>query len=202
VIAPGLPSELLSRRPDLRKAEWELAAAMADVGVAKADLYPKFDLTLGLGLQSQNTSSFATGSSRYWSIVPGLSLPIFNRGQVKAAVAQKQAVYTEKLAAFRASYHTALEDVENTLSSYYSEQGRRQNLEESLRHNQEALNLAQERYRRGLTSFLDVLAAQTSLLTTQSSLTQSHARLLTDLVSLYKALGGGWNALPVTPASS
>jgi NodT family efflux transporter outer membrane factor (OMF) lipoprotein len=201
-IAPGLPSELLSRRPDLRKAEYDLAAAMADVGVAKADLYPKFDLTLGLGLQSLNTSNFATASSRYWSVIPGLSLPIFNRGQVKAVVAQKQAVYNEKLAAFRASYHTALEDVENALSSYYAEQGRRQSLEESLRHNQEALNLAQERYHRGLTSFLDVLTAQTSLHTAQSSLSQSDAQLLTDLVSLYKALGGGWNAIPVTPVAS
>jgi len=195
VIATGLPSELLSRRPDLRKAERNLAAAMADVGVARADLYPKFDLTLGFGLQSLNSSSFGQSSSRYWSIVPGLSLPIFNRGQVKAAVAQKQAAYDEKVSAFRASYHSALEDVENALTSYYAEKVRHQSLEESLRHNQEAFSLAQERYRRGLTSFLDVLTAQTSLHTAQSSLSQSEARLLTDLVSLYKALGGGWKAV-------
>ncbi|WP_005033486.1 efflux transporter outer membrane subunit [Holophaga foetida] len=195
LIATGLPSELLSRRPDLRKAERNLAAAMADVGVAKADLYPKFDLTLGLGLQSLQASSFTKAASRYWSIVPGISLPIFNRGQVKAEVAQKQAVYEEKLAAFQASYHTALEDVENALTSYYAEKGRHQSLEDSLRHNQEALSLAQERYRRGLTSFLDVLTAQTSLHTAQSSLSQSKARLLTDMVALYKALGGGWKAV-------
>jgi len=195
VIATGLPAELLSRRPDLRKAERNLAAAMADVGVARADLYPKFDLTLGLGLQSLNSSSFGQASSRYWSIVPGLSLPIFNRGQVKAALAQKQAVYEEQVAAFRASYHSALEDVENALTNYYAEKGRHQSLEESLRHSQEALNLAQERYRQGLTSFLDVLTAQTALHTAQSSLSQSDARLLTDLVSLSKALGGGWKAI-------
>lgn len=195
VIATGLPSELLSRRPDLRKAERNLAAATADVGVAKADLYPKFDLTLGLGLQSLSASNFALASSRYWSIVPGLSLPILNRGQVKAAVAQKQAVYDEKLAAFRASYHSALEDVENALSNYYAEKARHQTLDASVKHNEEALTLAQERYRRGLITFLDVLTAQTSLQSAQSSLSQSDAKLLTSVVSLYKALGGGWKAV-------
>jgi len=195
LTATGLPSELLSRRPDLRKAERNLAAAMADVGVAKADLYPKFDLTLGLGLESLSAGNFSKASSRYGSIVPGFSLPILNRGQIKAAVAQKQAVYDEDLAAFRASYHSALEDVENALTSYYAEKGRRQTLEESVQYNQEALNMAQERYRRGLITFLDVLTVQTSLQSAQNSLSQSEARLLTDLVSLYKALGGGWKAV-------
>lgn len=201
-IATGLPSELLSRRPDLRGAERNLAAAMADVGVAKADLYPKFDLTFGLGLQSLQASDFASVSSRYWSIVPGLSLPIFNRGNLKANVAKKEAVYQENLAAFRASYQTALEDVENALTSYYAEQSRRHDLEESLRQSQEALGLAQERYRRGLTSFLDVLTAQTTLHASQSSLSVSEANLLKDLVSLHKALGGGWSADQAAPPAS
>ncbi|HWQ10503.1 MAG TPA: TolC family protein, partial [Holophaga sp.] len=197
VVATGLPSELLSRRPDLRSSERSLVAAMADVGVAKADLYPKFDLTFGLGLKSLQTSSFASISSRYWSIIPGLSLPIFNRGALKATVSQKEGVYQEKLAAFRASYQSALEDVENALANYSAENGRRADLEESVRQSQEAFNLAQERYRRGLTSFLDVLTTQTTLQSAQNSLSQSDAQLLTDLVSLYKALGGGWDAVPV-----
>jgi outer membrane protein TolC len=196
-VSTGLPSELLARRPDLRSAERTLAAAMADVGVAKAELYPHFDLTFGLGLQSLQTSNLASVSSRYWSIIPGLSLPIFNRGALKATVSQKEAVYQEKLAAFRASYQSALEDVENALADYAAENGRRQALEESLRQNQEAFGLAQERYRRGLTSFLDVLTAQASLQAAQSSLSQSQANLLTDLVALSKALGGGWAAAPV-----
>lgn len=197
VVATGLPSELLSRRPDLRGSERNLAAAMADVGVAKADLYPKFDLTFGLGLKSLETSNFASISSRYWSIVPGLSLPIFNRGALKATVSRKEAIYQECLAAFRASYQSALEDVENALADYSAENGRRADLEESLRQSQEAFDLAQERYRRGLTSFLDVLTTQSTLQSAQSSLSLSDARLLTDLVSLYKALGGGWDAVQV-----
>lgn len=194
-IATGLPSELLSRRPDLRSAERSLAAAMADVGVARADLYPKFDLTFGLGLQSYQTSTFASISSRYASIVPGLSLPVFNRGQIKAAVARKEAVYQEALAAFRASYHTALEDVENALATYYAQQGRRHDLEESLRQSRQALALSLERYQRGLTSFLDVLTAQSSVHTAQQSLSRSDTLVLTQVVALYKSLGGGWAAL-------
>jgi len=197
VLASGLPAELLSRRPDLRASERGLAAAMADVGVAKAELYPKFDLTFGLGLKSLQTSSFASVASRYWSIVPGLSLPIFNRGALKAAVSKKEAVYQESLAAFRASYQSALEDVENALADYSAENGRRADLEESLRQSQEAFSLAQERYRRGLTSFLDVLTTQSTLQSAQSSLSQSDVKRLTDLVSLYKALGGGWDAVQV-----
>lgn len=194
VLATGLPSELLARRPDLRGAERSLYAAMADIGVARSDLYPKFDLTLGLGLQSAQTSNFASNSSRYWSFVPGLSLPIFNRSALKANLARKEAAYQEALAAFQASYHSALEDVENALTSYYAEKTRRRDLEEALQRSQEALALAQERYQRGLTSFLDVLTAQSTVQSAQLSLTQSEAKVLTDLVALQKALGGGWAA--------
>jgi NodT family efflux transporter outer membrane factor (OMF) lipoprotein len=195
VLSAGLPSELIARRPDLRRAERKLAAAMADIGVAKSDLYPKFDLTLGLGLESTQTSQFASVSSRYGSIVPGLSLPIFNRGKLKAAVADKQAVYEEQLAGFQASFHSALEDVENGLANYYSEQERHRDLEEALRQDQDALTLASERYRLGLTSFLEVLTTQQSFYAAQNSLSKSDAQMLTSLVTLYKALGGGWKAL-------
>ena len=191
-LATVLSSELLERRPDLRGAARNLEAAMADIHVAKSELYPKFDLTFGLGLQSTQASSFTSVSSRYWSIVPGLSLPIFNRGALKAGVAKKEAVYQEALAAFRALYHTALEDVENALANYYAEKGRREDLEESLLQSRTAFSLAQERYQRGLTSFLDVLTTQSSVQTAQRSLSQSEAKVLTHLVSLHKALGGGW----------
>lgn len=195
LLCTGLPSELIARRPDLRSAERNLAAAMADIGVAKSDLYPKFDLTLGLGLESTQTSNFALESSRYWSIVPGLSLPIFNRGKLKAAVAGKEAAYEEQLAGFQASIHSALEDVENALANFYSEQERHRGLEEALRQDQDAVTLASERYRLGLTSFLDVLTTQQSFYAAQNSLSKSDAQMLTNLVTLYKALGGGWKAV-------
>ncbi len=194
LTAIGLPSELLLRRPDLRQAERTLAAASADIGVATAELYPKFDLTLGLGLESIGTGKFFDGSgSRYWSLVPGVSQLLFDGGKARAAVKGKKAVYEEAQAQYKASFLKALEDVENALSAYYGEQAKRRILVDSVRAHEEAVELANDRYRKGLTSFIDVLVTEKSLYSAQSSLSQSEANLLTDLVSLYKALGGGWS---------
>ena len=192
LLAAGMPADLLARRPDLRAAERQLAAASADIGVATADLYPRFDLTLGLGLQANNSSSFVERASRYWSIVPGVALPLYDGGRRRATIAAKQGVYDETLAGYRAAYNTALEDVENALTAYYAERDRNRILTESVRVSEEALALALDRYRRGLTTFLDVLTAQRALYTAQSNLTESNSRQLTDLIALYKALGGGW----------
>lgn len=192
--AVGLPAELLARRPDLRAAERNLAAASADIGVATANLYPKFDLTLGLGLQSNQASRFAEQSSRYWSIVPGLALPVFNGGRTQAQIASRQAIFDEALARYRAAYHSALEDVENALTNYYAERLRQVALAEAVNANLQAVSLARDRYRRGLTTFLDVLTAEGALFNAQRNLSQSQANLLTDLVALHKALGGGWRS--------
>lgn len=192
--AIGLPAELLARRPDLRAAERNLAAASADIGVATANLYPKFDLTLGLGLQSNQTSRFAEQSSRYWSIVPGLALPVFNGGRTQAQIASRQALFDEALARYRSAYHSALEDVENALTNYYAEKSRQVTLTEAVSANQQAVTLAKDRYRRGLTTFLDVLTTENGLFNAQRNLSQSQANLLTDLVALHKALGGGWQS--------
>ncbi|MFZ5451157.1 MAG: efflux transporter outer membrane subunit [Thermodesulfobacteriota bacterium] len=203
MTATGLPSDLLARRPDLRQVERQLAAASADIGVAQAELYPKFDLTAALGLQSNDVSKFLKISSgRYWSLVPGVTWNLFDGGKARGTVKNKQAVYREKLANYRASFLTALEEVENALAAYYGEQRKRLILVECIRANEDAVALARKRYRRGLTSFLDVLTAENSLYTAQSNLSKSEANLLTDLISLYKALGGGWNAAPVRVAEA
>jgi outer membrane protein, multidrug efflux system len=195
VMATGLPSDLLVRRPDLGQVERQLAAASADIGVATAELYPKFDLTAGLGLQGTDVSKFLNISrGRYWSVVPGVIWNLFDGGKARATVKSKRAVYEENLARYRSSFIKALEDVENALAAYYAEQTKHRILVESVRANQEAVTLAKERYRRGLTTFLDVLTAENSLYTVQSNLSQSEANLLTNLISLYKALGGGWDA--------
>ena len=109
-----------------------------------------------------------------------------------AQIENKQAVYDESLALYRATFNTALEDVENALAAWYAEQARQQTLADAVAANTDAVKLAQESYRRGLTTFLNVLTAENSLFTTQRSLSQSKANLLTDLVALNKALGGGW----------
>jgi multidrug efflux system outer membrane protein len=200
-LSTGLPSELLTRRPDLRQAERQLAAASADIGVATAELYPKFDLTAALGLQSSTMSKFfQVSTGRYWSVAPGVTWNLFDGGKARATVANKRAVFEESLAKYRASFLSALEDVENALAAYYAEQTKHQILVESVRADTEAVSLANERYRKGLTNFLDVLTAENSLYSAQSNLSKSEANLLTNLISLYKALGGGWDAAEIKVA--
>lgn len=192
LLTSGLPSELLARRPDLRSAERDLAAASADIGVATAELYPTFDLTLGLGLQASNSSTFIQQASRYWSIVPGVAIPRYDGGKARASIQAKQAVYDESLARYRAVYNLALEDVENALTAYYAERSRNRMLADSVRISEESLALAYDRYRQGLTTFLDVLSAQGTLYTDRNNLTESDAQQLRNLIFLNKALGGGW----------
>lgn len=202
-LSTGLPSELLARRPDLRQAERQLAAASADIGVAAAELYPKFDLTAAIGVQSSTVSKlFNISSGRYWSLVPGVTWNLFDGGKARATVANKRAVFEENLAKYRASFLSALEDVENALAAYYAEQTKRHILADSVRADVEAVVLANERYRRGLTNFLDVLTTEKNLYSAQSSLNQSEANLLTNLISLYKALGGGWAVAEVKVVAS
>jgi NodT family efflux transporter outer membrane factor (OMF) lipoprotein len=193
LLATGLPSELLARRPDVRKAERQLAAASANIGVATAELYPKFDLTAGLGLQGASPSRIAGFSNWYWSAIPGLSWTLFDAGSARATVDKKKALFDEALANYKATFHTALEDVENALAAYYAEQERERLLTASVRAYEDAVALANERYVKGLTTFLTVLVNEASLYTAQTNLSKSRANLRTDVVALYKALGGGWN---------
>lgn len=128
-------------------------------------------------------------ASGYWSIVPGVSWLLFDGGKARTNIDKARAVYDETLAACRAAYHSALEGVENALAAYYAEQAKQNILVEAVRADEEAMALASERYRRGLTSFLDVLEAQRPLNNARSSLCPSQANLLTNLVALYKGWG-------------
>lgn len=192
ITATGLPSELLARRPDVREAERTLAAASADIGVATAELYPKFDLTLGLGLNSNTLSQLSSLSSGYWSLVPQVSALLSDGGKTRAGVEKNVAVYEEARSAYHATVLKALEDVENALVSYASARTKRQTLTQSVQAYQQTLALAEEQYRKGLTNFLDVLDAQRSLSTAQNTLSATNAEVLTAFISLNKALGGGW----------
>jgi outer membrane protein, multidrug efflux system len=193
LLATGLPSELLARRPDVRKAERELAAASANIGVATAELYPKFDLTAGLGLSGLSPSSVAGFSTWYWSVIPSLTWNLFDAGKNLATVDKKKALYDEALASYQSTFHTALEDVENALAGFYAQRDREQRLGASVKAYDEARALAYERYTKGLTTFLTVLVNENALYTAQTSLSVARAKTRTQLVALYKALGGGWN---------
>ncbi|MDE2216187.1 MAG: efflux transporter outer membrane subunit [Planctomycetota bacterium] len=193
----GLPSDLLRHRPDVRRAERELAAATARIGVATADLFPKFSLTGNFGLQSENTNTLMkTGTSRFWSMGPTVSWPIFDAGRIRANIHVQNERQEQALLKYEKAVLTSLEDVENALVAYAMEQVRRHNLAEAVSANRRAVELANELFTKGLANFLNVLDAERSLYKSEDDLVQSDRTVSLNLVILYKALGGGWEKEP------
>ncbi len=188
----GLPSDLLRRRPDIRRAERHLAAATAEVGAATADLFPKFSLTGAAGLQSLSASDWFTRGSRFWSVGPTISWPIFDAGKIRANIEVRNAQQEQALTQYEKTVLTALQDVETSLVNYANEQTRRQSLVAAVAADRRATQMANELYIRGLNDFLNVLDAQRALCVAESALAQSEATMSSNLVALYKALGGGW----------
>ncbi len=197
-VPVGLPSDLLLRRPDVRQAERQLAAATANIGVAKADLFPRFSLTGAAGLESVSTSDWFTAGSRFWSIGPTMSWKIFEAGKIRANIRVQNARQDQALAAYEQITLTAFEDVENALVAYAKEQTRRQSLADSVVTSQKSLDLATRLYKSGLKDFVNVLDAERSLYQAQDALVQSERNISTDVVALYKSLGGGWDAVGTT----
>ncbi|MCJ7603129.1 MAG: efflux transporter outer membrane subunit [Desulfobulbaceae bacterium] len=191
-VPVDLPSELLRRRPDIRRAERELAAATAMVGVATAELFPRFSFSGLLGLQSANLSDLVSSGSRYWSIGPALNWPLFAAGRIRAGIAVQNARQQQALLSYEQMVLTALEEVENALVAYDGEQTARRALEHAVDANRRASSIADELYRTGLVDFLNVLQSQQALYLSQDQFVQSEQRVLINLVALFKALGGGW----------
>jgi multidrug efflux system outer membrane protein len=198
----GLPSELLRRRPDIRRAEADLHAATARVGVATADLYPRFALNGSLGLSADRLSNLTDTASRSWSIGPSARWPLFDAGQIRANIEVRSAIQEEALLAYRGTILVALQDVETALVAYTAEQQRRTSLLTAVAANRRAVELSTLLYTAGEIEFINVLAAQQSLLSSQTALTQSDRNMAANVVAIYKALGGGWeieNAVAPTP---
>lgn len=193
-VLVGLPVDLLRRRPDLGRAERELAAATARIGEAKADLYPRFTLTGSVGLRSEDVKNLMTGSYDFASIGPNVIWPIFAGGRIMANIDVQEARTEAALARYEQTLLLALEDVENALVRYAREQVRRSELLEAVDANREAAVLARRLHASGLIEFLDVLVAERSLLESEDRLLASETAVSTSLVSLYVALGGGWQA--------
>jgi len=191
-VLVGLPSELLRRRPDIRTAERQLAAATAQIGAATADLFPKFSLTGTAGLQSISASDWFTGRSRFWSVGPTISWPIFDAGRIRANIEVRNAQQEQALAQYEKTILAALGDVETSLVNYSREQARYRSLSDAVAANRRAVEMSNELYIRGLVDFLNVLENQRSLYASENDLVQSEATMAANLVSLYKALGGGW----------
>jgi NodT family efflux transporter outer membrane factor (OMF) lipoprotein len=193
-VPPGLPSDLLRRRPDVRRAERELAAATARVGVATADLFPRFSLTGSLGLMGEEFRDLGDYGSRFYSIGPSVSWPVFDAGRIRSNIRAADARTEQALVRYEQSVLTALEDVENALLSLVKEQERRKSLGRAVEANRRSVEMATQLYDRGLTDFLNVLDAQRARFLSEDALVQSDRTVATDLVALYKALGGGWES--------
>ncbi len=191
----GLPSELLRRRPDVRRAERELAAATARIGVATAALFPSFSLTGALGLQSTKISDFVSPASRLWTLGSILQWPLFDAGKIRAAIEVQNARQEQALLSYQNSVLAALEDVENAIVIYSKNQETRRSLVAAVQANRRAVEISSELYVKGLVDFLNVLQSEGSLYQAQDQLVQNEQGVSTDLVGLFKALGGGWDIL-------
>lgn len=191
-VPVGLPSELLRRRPDIRRAEAQIHAATARIGAATADLFPKFSLTGSFGFSSDDLATFLNWGNRLYSLGPSVTWPVFDAGRIRSNIEVQKALQEQTLLAYRSTVLTALRDVETSLVAYAKEQQHRNALVEAVVNNRRAVDLATKLYVVGKTDFLNVLAAQNALYTSEDALAVSTSNLATDLISLYKALGGGW----------
>ncbi len=200
---PGaLPSELLSRRPDLRRAEREVAAATARIGVARADLFPRFSITGNFGRRSEDVSDLGSSASQFWFFVPGVRWPILSGGRIRANIQVQDARQEQALRYYEKTILIAVEEVENALSAQTREQRRLEALRASVAANRRALDLATDRYTSGLESFLSVLDAQRALYAADDGVAQSETNAMVSLIAVYKALGGGWALDGTTRPSS
>lgn len=193
-IAVGVPADVLRQRPDVRRSERQLAAQTARIGVAKAELYPKFTLTGSIGLEAFSADSLFSSGNRTTSGSAGISWRIFDAGAVRRNIEAQSAIQEQYLFAYESAIMNSLKEVENAITAYAEEEKRRQTLREAVTAAQQAEDLAGYEYRSGLGDFSDVLEAQRSLLTFQDELAQSDGTVVSNLIRLYKTLGGGWTS--------
>ncbi len=192
-IPPGLPSELLERRPDIARAERELAAANARIGVARAAFFPQIRLTGAGGFESADFGLLFHGESRFWEIGPSIQLPIFEGGRNVANLRATRARYEQALGRFRQQVLIAFQDVENALVDARTLGGEAEAQERVAAAAQRALDLSRQSYQKGAVNFLDVLDAERTLLQTQRTQAQLLGQRALATVQLIKALGGDWD---------
>jgi outer membrane protein, multidrug efflux system len=199
-IPIGLPSDLLRRRADVRRAERQLAGETARIGVAKSNWFPKISLTGDAGAESVSVSNWFEPGSRFWSIGPNVQWNALDFGRVRAQVRAQTAVQEAALATYEKTVLTSLQEAENAIVAYAQEQNRHGALADAAADNRRSLDLADGMYKNGRVNFLDVLDARRSLYASEDQLALSDQAVSVDLIALYKALGGGWESLPQAPA--
>jgi NodT family efflux transporter outer membrane factor (OMF) lipoprotein len=191
-LAAGLPSDLLRRRPDVRAAERRIAAAVARVGVAEADLFPKFSLTGSFGLQSDNTGDFPDLDSRRWAIGPSVRWNLFDGERLRRAKDAAASREQQSLLEYQQVVLLAIEEAENAMVNLKFAQQRNAALRDAVAANQESVDLADALYRGQLSTFLNVLEGRRQLFDAEDALVLSDAEVAQAVIALYKSLGGGW----------
>ncbi len=196
-VALGIPADLLRRRPDIQRAEWQAAAQCAQIGVAKANLYPAFSLSGTFGFQSSDVGKNALGDLLLWksrtgSIGPAFQWNLFNYGQISNQVRVQDARFQELLIGYQNAVLQAQQEVENALIAFLKAQQRAQKLAGSTAAAQRSVELAILQYREGITDFTTVLTAEQTLLAQQDNLAITLGDISTNLVGVYRAMGGGW----------
>ena len=194
-ILVGLPTELLRQRPDIRAAERELASQTARVGVATAELYPRFSLTGFFAWETFIASETLNGDSRAYSFGPAVRWNLFDGGRIRSAIRAEDARTEQSLARYEQTLLRALEDVENAMVAYAQERERRDALARSVEAARKAVELVNVLYRTGLTDFQNVLDSERSQFQQEDDLAQSEGFVSQNLIAIYKALGGGWAPL-------
>jgi multidrug efflux system outer membrane protein len=192
-VSVGFPAELLRRRPDIRRAERSLASSTARVGVATADLYPRFTLDGSFGFQSEDLGNWFSADSRTWGVGPlAVRWPIFDAGRIRSNIQVTEARQEQALVQYERTVLVAYEEVANALVTYARVKERRESLALAVEADRRAVELSQDLWTRGLTDFINVLDSQRALFLAEDQLAASDAEVTTSLIAIYKSLGGGW----------
>ena len=197
VAAAGLPGTLVRHRPDVREAEARLHEATAETGVAVANFYPEVALNGAVGVESLRLSNLFSPASAAFAVGPSISIPIFEGGQLRGALALRESRQREAATFFHETVLRAWKEVDDALTAYREAQNRRADVARSVTENKVALQAARQRYSEGAIDFLNVNSTQAQLLQSENDLADSDTQIATDIVSLYRALGGGWQVADV-----
>jgi NodT family efflux transporter outer membrane factor (OMF) lipoprotein len=195
VVPVGLQSDLLRRRPDVRRAERELAAATAEIGVAKADFFPRFSLTGGFGQESTSLSNLFSSGSNIFSIIPSITFPLFNGGRLRAQLEAANAGNDIALAQFEQAVLLAVEDFEVSLVRYVEAHRRATATDHALQASRNSERLARDLYKSGLSDFISVLDAERQVTELELQSASDETEKFISTIAVYKSLGGGWETI-------
>jgi len=191
-LTVGLPVDLLRQRPDIRRAEREIAAQTARIGIATADLYPTFSLFGTIGVEATDFGDLFKSGSQFYSVGPSVRWNIFAGGRIRSQIKVEDARTEQAVLQYEQTVLNALNEAENAMTAYLEERNRMEALERSVAAARRTLTLAVQLYKDGLRDFQNVLDAERNVFNVENQLAESHGNIAINLVGIYRALGGGW----------